>query len=362
MGSPVLKWWVRRAGQRAFAAAMVALLAPSHSSAAWAQGTLRPTWIEVLPDRPGRLYAMGLAPLTGAEGEAIKQASQNARVEVVSRLRSSVKSESLLSDSASSRRQLGGPTTAEARQSLEQSSKISTQVMDLPGLSIAETWVDAKGRTVYALAYLDVTSSQMDMQLRLDDIRKLMGEGEDGSTPKERARSIQSLKKGRTELLKLERWADLLAAGGGLAMVRSDIRNTQSGLERRLDQLKRSLMLGHGKESGLTADIATLLQNAAQAQGLGWGGTRLDFTAQIRLLTGGQGDLWWEVDASPDFTTARGALQLTLVDRAGLRYEAAPIEAVGIGTSRISAHQALLKDCQKKLEAALDEWLNDLAL
>lgn len=338
------------------------LVLPGSMPSLHAQGSSRPTWIEVIPDRLGRLYAMGLAPLGGNEGEAIRQASQNARVEVVTRLRASVKGDSQIRDASSSQRKLGGPTTAEARQSVEQNSRVSTQVMDLPGLSIAETWVDPKGRTVYALAYLDVTSSQMDMQLQLDDVRKLIGDGPEPSNPKDRARAIQGLKRGREELKKLERWADLLSAGGGLAMVRSDIRNTQMGVQAQMDTLKRSLVIGLARDAALPSDLATILQNAAQASGLGWGGTRPDFSVKLRNLGDRQAPAWWDIDAGPDFTTAKGALQLSLVDLQGQIYESSPIEASGIGTSKISANQALLKDCQKKMEAAFDQWLSDFAL
>ena len=53
----------------------------------------RPAWISVLPDAPGRLYAVGTADLGASETEARTRASDRARIEVVSRLRATVKGE-----------------------------------------------------------------------------------------------------------------------------------------------------------------------------------------------------------------------------------------------------------------------------
>lgn len=325
----------------------------------FAQTPPRPSWIEALPERTGRLYALGVASLTTNEAEAIRQASQNAKVEVVSRLRSSVKSETTLQASNSVQRELGGPTSASSRQAVAQNIRINAQAMDLPGLVVAETWVDAPKHVVYALGYLDVASSLMDIQGRLEGIRKASAVGPALGT-QELARSIQRLKKNRAELDSLEPWVDLLAVGSGSTFIRSDLQTAQRLVQGCMDEQKAQLTLHLDVQKGLPGDLATLVKNAALSQGLGWSETRGE--VRIRVSHQVHGDSWWSVEDRTDFITVKGIVHLTFITHDGLPYVSAPIEATGLGTSDLAAHQALLKDCQKKLGEAFDRWLNDLAI
>jgi hypothetical protein len=331
-----------------------------------AQGSVRPAWIDVLPSQPGRVYAVGVATLTGNQAQSLQQAGQHARVELVVQLRASVKGTTTVQSSSSVQRQLGGPTTARSQQQLSEDSRISAQATDLPGLTVAETWVDAPGHTVYALAFMDVGRAILELQARLDDIRKDLEASADGAD-ESAARTIQRLKKGRAELAKLEILADPLIAGGGSPMVRSDIRDARQALEQRLAQVRRSMTLGlRDGGSGIPVDLATVVRNAALKQGLGWTEGKGQFTIGVRLLDGAgkanAGRDWWDLTPSPDFTVAKAALELTITGRDGVPYQAVPIEATGLGTSGLEAGRGLVTDCQKKLEKLFDKWLDDLAL
>jgi hypothetical protein len=338
---------------------MLALLAVSPVPAP-AQGAPRPTWIDVLPDRPGRLYAMGLANLGANESESIKLAAQNARLEVVSRLRASIQGVTQIQSSTVLHQEVGGATTGSRHRVVDQSSKVSAHAIDLPGLGLAETWTDTKGRAVYALAFLDVANSLLDLQGRLDQVNGLLT-AQVPEQPRDRARAIQGLKKGRAELQKLEEWADLLAVGAGAPLVRADVRNAEKALQERLDGLKLAFTLSL-VAGNLPSELSTMVQCAALAQGLGWSNGKSAFTARLQVMAQGKDGAWWGVVEDAGFITAQGILQLTLADPAGNLYQAPPIEAKGIGTSTPSAYQALLKEGQKKLEASFDHWLSDLAL
>ena len=335
-----------------------------------AQTTVRPPWIDVLPSQLGRVYAVGTAPLTGNQAQSLQQASQKARVELVMGLHADVKGSSTTQSSNSVSRQLGGPTTARSQQQLVQDSKITTQASDLPGLTVAETWIDTANHTVYALAYMDVTRALMELQARLDDVKKDIDRQADlADEPVARARAIQRLKKSREELNKLDVLVDPLISGGGSPLVRTDLHETRQALEQRLVELRRAMTLCiRDGASGVPGDLATVVRNAALKQGLGWMEGKSDFTITLHLMdhagaeNAGKGRDWWDITPGPDFTEARAALELTLMGRDGHAYQAAPIEASGVGTSELAAGQGLLVDCQKKLEKLFDKWLNDLAL
>ena len=335
-----------------------------------AQTQVRPPWIDVLPSQLGRVYAVGAAPLTGNQAQSVQQASQKARVELVMGLHANVKGSSTSQSSNSVSRQLGGSTTARSQQQLVEDSKITTQATDLPGLTVAETWIDTANHTVYALAYMDVTRALMELQARLDDVKKdIDRQGDLADEPVARARAIQRLKKSREELNKLDVLVDPLIAGGGSPLVRTDLHETRQSLEQRLVELRRAMTLCiRDGASGIPGDLATVVRNAALKQGLGWMEGRSDFTITLRLLdhagaeNASKGRDWWDITPGPDFTEAKAALELTLMGRDGHAYQALPIEATGVGTSELAAGQGLLMDCQKKLEKLFDKWLNDLAL
>ena len=55
-----------------------------------APGAVKPMWINVLPVQPGRVYGLGIAPVAESEALAVRQASDNGRADVISRLRANV--------------------------------------------------------------------------------------------------------------------------------------------------------------------------------------------------------------------------------------------------------------------------------
>ena len=91
---------------------LLALLAGTWALAALPQTLVKPIWISALPERPGRVYAMGLAPVTTGDAQAVTQASQNARAEVLSRLRANVQSETSVRSTAKVSVQAGGADPA----------------------------------------------------------------------------------------------------------------------------------------------------------------------------------------------------------------------------------------------------------
>ena len=329
-----------------------------------AQGLIRPSWIEVLPQQQGRIYAVGLAPFAPNQAQAVKQASQNARVEVVTRLRASVKGETNIKSSASFQRQLGGGTTGKSQQQIAQDSQITTQALELPGLGIEETWVDQSSRTAYALAFLDVAAAERELQSRLSSVRK---DAALNVTPsddlRERIRAIQRMRKGQEELKRIDALATTLIAGGLDESLPSDVHGLNTQIERKLDVLRPSIAVGLRGErlSGEDPTVPTLLRNAIASQGLSWVDAGGDYTIHVKLPEASRAQRWWNYQESPDFVVAVGIMDITLLDRGGRRCQAAVIEARGVGSTAFLADRALQKDCQTKLETTLGRWLEALA-
>jgi hypothetical protein len=332
------------------------------------QGSAQPAWITSIPETPGRVYAMGLAPFAPGEAQAIQLAQANARVEVLSRLRATVKGDTSIQSHMSYTQQAGGTLTGSSTKNVSQDTQIRTQATDLPGLVVEETWVDTEGRTAYALSYLDILVAERELRARFEASRKdLAAEVPTPTNPRERLRKLPWLKRIQTELEIQDDLAGLIAAGGGDPALRSSIRDLKLEVDRRMDALRGSITFGVSADQafGVGADIQALVRNAVLKEGLGWSDANGEFTLRIRYAGNRQNwDLsrkqWWEYQLSPDFTIARGVIDLSLQDPAGNEYESTTIAAKGVGIDEFTAQRALMKDYANKLEGAISLWLESL--
>jgi len=340
--------------------ALVALLLAAGLGAA--SPRVKPPWISVLPDQKGRVYALGLAAFAPGEAQALPQAQANARTEVLTRLRASVQAETRVQSQAAFTQQTGGTPTGTSSRSVTQDTRILTQATELPGLVVEETWSDGDERTVYALAYLDVPLAERELRARFQAARRdLAQEAGNPADPRERLRKLQGMRRLQVELATLDDTAALVAAGGGDALLRAEIRDQRLAVDRRLDALRGTLTFCLKGDKG-SADIAALVRNAVLQQGLGWSEAEGEFALQLRY-SGQRQKIparWWDYQATGDFIVARGAVEITLVDRLGTEYESTTLEAKGVSVTEFGADRALLKDYRTKLEAALGRWLENL--
>jgi hypothetical protein len=243
---------------------------------------------------------------------------------------------------------------------------------------VEETWTDAKERTAYALAYLDVPIAERELRSRYraqkDDLAQ---EPETPSAPRERMRMLSRLKKAQVEYAKLDDMAALLAAGGGDPALRGQVRSARLALDRQMEQLRGSLTLSLEPSARQAVQVANLLRNAALKAGLGWSETggefilAMDFKTEARNAridashqswNGWYRGGWVSHTATQDsgIIVARGVLELTLKDKAGNQYESVEIEAKGLGVSDLQAEQRLKEDIRKKLEKTFGNWLENL--
>lgn len=333
-----------------------------------AQGNVKPMWVNQLPSAPGRVYAMGMAILTSTEAGAIRQAQNNARGEVLARLRASVKATTDTRTSSVVQRSTGGPTTGSSTQTYNQNVSVTAQATELPGLTVEETWTDTKQNTVYALAYLDVVAAHTELSKRFEAQRTDLASETAEGVARERLRKLQRMRAAQAEMAKLDDMAGLLVAAGGDAALRGEVRAQRLAVDKLLDQLKASLTfcVGGDRDLGVGGDVASALRNAVLKAGLGWAEQDGEFTLVLRFQGNRQGvDIkakkqWWEHKYDADFIVARGILDVTLTDRAGTQYESTQIEAKGVATNEMQADKKMLDDYKKKLTGFVEKWLKEI--
>jgi hypothetical protein len=194
----------------------------------------RPGWIEALPDVPGRLYALGTAELRGNEGEAIARASDRARLEVVTRLRATVKGRTSVTTRTSEVQQGGAKATGGGERQVRDEVSVGAAAEDLPGLVVERTHSDPSARTVYALAYLDLALARGGLAARMDQARSARLRVGDELSRKARWR----LRKLHEELNRIDESISLLAVTGTGLDLRPALQAERSALDKGLQRLE----------------------------------------------------------------------------------------------------------------------------
>jgi len=331
------------------------------------QGSIQPDWVASLPDRPGRVYALGLASFSPGEAQGIQQAQAQARMEVLARLRASVKGETNVRSSLSYTQQVGGAATGSTSKSISQDTQVQVRATELPGLVMEETWLDREGRTAYALAYLDVLVAERELRIRFQGAQKdLAAQPVPSADRRERLRKLQQMKRSQRELLLLDDLAGLITAGGGDPQLLAGIHDQRLALDRQMDQLRASVLFGVRFPDGsrANAELVSLVRNTILKQGLGWSTASCDFYVEFRRAGEAssldpQASRWWDYmpDPPPGYVVARGALEIALVDASGAVHESTTVQAKGVGVNPFGADRDILKKYQAAVERALTEWL-----
>ena len=196
----------------------------------------RPEWVESLPEAPGRLYALGTADLTGNVGQAVTRASDRARLEVVSRLRASVKGKTSVMTRTSELQREGGKALGYGERRVQDDVSVSARAEDLPGLVVERTFVDQRGGTVYALAYLDLVQAGTALASRLANVQEARSRVQDELTRQARWR----LRKIKDDLDRLDEAINLLSLTGTGLNLRSVLRSERGLVEARLADLAKA--------------------------------------------------------------------------------------------------------------------------
>jgi len=201
-----------------------------------AQPAPRPQWVEHLPEAPGRLYAMGTADLGAQEGQSITRASDRARLEVVARLRATVKGQTSVATSTIELKRDGQQTVGAGQRVTRDEVSVGARAEDLPGLVVEQTFTDAPARTVYALAYLDLTQARSTLASRLERSRQArLRLGQDLTR-----KVLWKLRRLTLDLDRLEETIGLLALTGTGNDLRPALLIERAAADQRMDQLNQA--------------------------------------------------------------------------------------------------------------------------
>jgi hypothetical protein len=197
--------------------------------------TTRPEWVDTIPQMPGRIYALGVADLGSSEGQSLARAGDRARLEVVSRLRATVKGQTTISTrTVQSKSSSDAKATGYGEQRVSDDVAVSAQAEDLPGLTVERTYLDPKGKTAYALAYLDLSQAQASISEKLETLKEIRKRTERESTRKSRWR----LRKAQSDLDSLDGQTAMLTPAGLSPALRPAILAEKDLVDRRLAKLE----------------------------------------------------------------------------------------------------------------------------
>jgi hypothetical protein len=166
----------------AAAAAILALAGCGGSKpAAEAGGGQLPAWVNSPPSAPGKVHAVGSAPIVaGGEGRAISQAKEAARLELMKQLRVTV---SGTTESRTRQEVAGGES--QLTRSLREAVRSQVPEVRLEGLRIQETFAHEASDSAYALAQLDRAQAEMRLTNRIGELDERLagytGKGQSGS-------------------------------------------------------------------------------------------------------------------------------------------------------------------------------------
>lgn len=336
-----------------------------------AMSSARPGWVTTVPDFPGRIYGVGVAPANNTRALALQQATDNAKAKVLERLRANIQSNTTLTTNYQEQKAIqGGVRTESANRTTDRQSttRIQARATDLPGLTVETTFLEEDGAnaTMYALAYLDMGVASREVQARFDAVAAGLG-APAGTDLRSRLHRIRVVKLALDDLGRIEDLFGLIRAGGADPALGEAITKLRLRAEGERDGLRQGLTFGMPPSPDVPVDpeVKAAVRNAFLQEGLGWSDQRPDLavTLRVRSATNAvqvEGRRWWAYLRNGDFIVARGTLSLTLVDRAGQEYESTLVEAKGVGTSEFQADTLLLKDYKAKLTKTVGTWLMDL--
>ena len=329
-----------------------------------------PAWLQVLPQRAGRVYALGTATVAADEAKALELAAHDARLEVIARLRVAVQGSTTVSTTLTEHRASGSTTTSTRDQRVRQEGITSVHAVNLPGLIIEERYIDRQANAAYALAYLDVGIAEKSL---LDQVDALVSDWtavkSDPLRPSLRLSitRLQRIRSLQNRASALEPQATLLIPAGAPASVRAAIQALGQEMNRETRTLQALLTMGAKVQGGnLDQDVLALLRNAAISQGFIW--TQNDPVINLVIeLRGGKQNLsipsksWWDLDTTvPNLIATRASIRISLSDAGGDTQDSFDVFVKGVGVDLYSSELALLKELRRALPLRFQAFLSEL--
>ncbi len=135
---------------------------PATSSAVVASAA-QPGWISQHPERSGFVYGVASAEIYGSEANALERAREQARVDLLGRIRVAVGG----SVEARSRMEMRNDQVTDLTEVLTQQASSRVEEVELPGIEVTETWVSPNGKDAWALARLNRAEAEQQLLTNL---------------------------------------------------------------------------------------------------------------------------------------------------------------------------------------------------
>jgi len=325
-----------------------------------------PSWVHVPPVRPGRVYGVAGAALGASEAEAMDRAVQNAKVQVVAFLGSSLRGRLSHSDLLRERRTSAAAPEYNRETATLEATELDVSAMDLPGLVVAERSLDRPGRAAYALVYLDCAVAErvlaQRVSLLLAEAIELLGQppGPALRTSLARLAGIRSL---GSRCRRLTDQAALLQAAGLPAAIQRELRRLAGDFDREATGLRSALTLGASVQGGgLGPEIQAILHATAVRLGFGWTGEAPALPLRIEVYAGQKRSegLLVPYPATPDdpeLVGLRATVRIELLDAGGAAQDGFDLPVRGIGVDEASALGALLQALRRELPDRIEAFL-----
>lgn len=258
-----------------------------------------PGWVIDPPRKPGYVYGVGSAQLRGDKAKALQQASDFARVELIKKLRVSIRGRT------SSRVELlEKDGRSHLTRKVVQAAESSIEDTELPGIDIVESLAAPSEQRVYALAELNSQQAAADCRqkiARLDDrlqpFRSKALQGDTLQKAQALLPALRLLQKRRRLVRKLQ----LLDPSAGLPELTSSQEHLLERIVTLLDTLKIGIAHGKGSANPIEASLRKALIDA---------GFKVSLTGQTDLLLQYSVDLQISERKGIFFVTASAAATL----------------------------------------------------
>lgn len=225
--------------------------------------TERPGWIEQRPERSGHEYGVGSADVYSGEANAIEQAKERARADLIRQIQVTVSSEF---SSQSDLNMVDGQRNSFVEQVNE---KISSRIpeVELPGLSWQAQWQAPKSGTFYVLAHLNrrAAEQQLSERLSLLDIDLSAAQLPEQGSRLQRVRQALPLLAQFAQRDKLVQQLNFIAESG---FVRFQLDNELKELRQALNRLVASLRIELAPKNKQAKQLVTGLAEGLSQLGL----------------------------------------------------------------------------------------------
>src|SRR5690554_4978528 len=222
--------------------------------------SVKPGWIHQPPQRLGYAYGVASSEIYGSEARALETASEKAKADLLAGIRVEISSSTDYSKSATMEFQ-GGMSLKE---NLNQEISSKTPSVELSGIKVSETWVDAKNKEAWALAELNTQDAAQQLLLQLTQLEERLLQR--GTLPKasklERIRYLKPSLQALAERRQILQQLTFLGAATQVDAARAQaVEKVEVEITQLLASLGVELQLTTSEAKALQAKLASALTN-----------------------------------------------------------------------------------------------------